>query len=115
MVNSCSQLEDDDLEGCHMGDKYPSEDDLPPGQGDKEAALRRTGLVTSSEDEGDGGDGDDEEVHSDEEQRSPPRAPSHHSSQGYCTEVGPFSLVPLGTVPGPSISRTQEGLSLIHI
>ena len=104
MVNSYGQLEDEDLEGSNLGDEYPSEDDLPPGQGDREAALRRTGLVTTSEEEGDDGEGDDEEEQGDDEQRSPPRAPSHYSSQGDHTETGPFPVVPLGKVPGPSIS-----------
>ena len=113
MVNSHSQLEDDDLEGSHLGDDYPSEDDLPPGQGDREVALQKTGLVTTSDEDDDSGDGDGDDNQGVDEQRSPPRAPSHHSSQDYRTEAGPPPGVPLGTVPGPSTSRAQEGETLL--
>ena len=67
--------------------------------------------MTTSQEEGNS-DGDEGEAQGEDEQVSPPRAPSHHSAQGFRTEKGPFPLVPLGTVPGPSTSRGQEGETL---
>ena len=110
MVNAYSQLEDDDLEGSGAGDS-PLESELDPAQRSREDILQRAGLVITSDEEGDG-DEDEENPHEDE-QGSPSRVPDHSNiPRNGCTEAGPSPNVPLGTVPGPSTSSGQVGVTL---
>ena len=106
MVNEFGQLEDSDLEGSQVGDGA-SESELDPAQGSRDRTLRDAGLETSSDDdeEGEGDEGD--------ERDSPPRLSGYQRSQhtGHA-ETGPFPMVPLGTIPGPSTSSGQVGGSL---
>ena len=107
MVNSRGKLEEDDLLGSQFGDSH-SEFELTPGQRERNKVLSRTGLLTTSEEEGNS----EEENPNQDEPGSPQGLSGHHSAQGDRYETGPLPVVPLGTIPGPNIGQGQAGDTL---